>query len=145
METFPIRPLFDRVIVREVPIEDYYEQSEHVAVDLQNAFIKERSDRGVVVAIGSKVEEVKVGDTVQYDEYCMSDPIYLNPAHKNRVDLPRYWQIRVPDLKGVRVAVEAEYQRCPICKLYYTPEFYSKHPCITKEDLLETATNARVS
>ena len=103
METFPIRPLFDRVIVREVPIEDYYEQSEHVAVDLQNAFIKERSDRGVVVAIGSKVEEVKVGDTVQYDEYCMSDPIYLNPADKNRIDLPRYWQIREPDLKGIRV------------------------------------------
>lgn len=107
METFPIRPLFDRVIVREIPIEDYYEQSEHVMVDLANSHIKERSDRGVVVAAGSKVEDVVVGDTVQYDEYCLSDPIYLNPAHKNRTDLPRYWQIRVPDLKGVRVTTIA--------------------------------------
>lgn len=102
METFPIRPLFDRVIVREIPIQDYYEQSENVVVDLDNSFIRERSDRGVVVAIGNKVEEVQVGDIVQYDEYCLSDPIFLNPAHKNRTDLPKYWQIRVPDLKGVR-------------------------------------------
>ena len=102
METFPIRPLFDRVIVREIPIEDYYEQPKGVEIDLSNAHIRERSDRGVVVAIGPKVEDVQVGDTVQYDEYCLNDPIYLNPAHKNRPDLPRYWQIRTPDLKGVR-------------------------------------------
>ncbi len=101
METFPIRPLFDRVIVREIPIEDYYEQGE-IKIDLDNAHIKERSDRGVVVAAGRTVEEVQVGDIVQFDEYCLSDPIYLNPAHKNRHDLPKYWQIRVHDLKGVR-------------------------------------------
>jgi co-chaperonin GroES (HSP10) len=112
VETFPIRPLFDRVIVREIPIEDYYEQSdtvgpngERVVMDLANANIKERSDRGVVVAAGKQVQEVVIGDTVQFDEYCLTDPIYLNPAHKNRHDLPRYWQIRVPDLKGVRIAV----------------------------------------
>ena len=104
METFPIRPLFDRVIVREIPIEDYYEQSENVVIDLDNAHIKERSDRGIVVAAGRTVEEVQVGDTVQYDEYCLSDPIYLNPARNNRPDLPKYWQIRVHDLKGVRIA-----------------------------------------
>ena len=107
METFPIRPLFDRVIVREIPIEDYYEKSEIVQDDLLgNSFVKERSDRGVVVAAGRSVEEVQVGDVVQYDEYCLSDPIYLNPAHKNRTDLPKYWQIRVPDLKGVRLYME---------------------------------------
>ena len=105
MDTFPIRPLFDRVIVREIPIEDYYEKSEIVQDDLLgNSFVKERSDRGVVVAAGRSVEEVQVGDVVQYDEYCLSDPIYLNPAHKNRTDLPRYWQIRVPDLKGIRLS-----------------------------------------
>lgn len=104
METFPIRPLFDRVIVREIPIEDYYEKSDIVQDDLLgNSFVKERSDRGVVVAAGRSVEEVQVGDVVQYDEYCLSDPIYLNPAHKNRTDLPKYWQIRVPDLKGIRL------------------------------------------
>ncbi len=103
METFPIRPLFDRVIVREIPIEDYYEKTNLVNDDLLgNSFVKERSDRGVVVAAGRSVEEVQVGDVVQYDEYCLSDPIFLNPAHKNRTDLPKYWQIRVPDLKGVR-------------------------------------------
>ncbi len=105
METFSIRPLFDRVIVREIPIEDYYEQGE-IKIDLDNAHIKERSDRGVVVAAGKQVQEVVIGDTVQFDEYCLTDPIYLNPAHKNRHDLPRYWQIRVPDLKGVRVKEE---------------------------------------
>ena len=103
METFPIRPLFDRVIVREIPIEDYYEKTELMNDALLNdSRVKERSDRGVVVAIGKTVEEVQVGDTVQYDEYCLSDPIFLNPAHKNRPDLPKYWQIRVHDLKGVR-------------------------------------------
>jgi co-chaperonin GroES (HSP10) len=104
METFPIRPLFDRVIVREIPIEDYYEKSSLISDDLLNdSRIKERSDRGVVVAAGKAVQEVQVGDTVQFDEYCMSDPIYLNPADKNKIDLPRYWQIREPDLKGVRL------------------------------------------
>lgn len=106
METFPIRPLFDRVIVREIPIEDYYEKSSLISDALLNdTRIKERSDRGVVVAAGKAVQEVQVGDTVQFDEYCLSDPIYLNPADKNKIDLLRYWQIREPDLKGVRVAV----------------------------------------
>ena len=103
METFPIRPLFDRVIVREIPIEDYYEKTELMNDALLNdSRVKELSDRGVVVAVGKTVQDVQVGDVVQYDEYCLSDPIYLNPAHKNRNDLPKYWQIREPDLKGVR-------------------------------------------
>ncbi len=111
METFPIRPLFDRVIVREIPIEDYFQQPKEGDVgyvplgtnEIGASSFKERSDRGVVVAAGKAVQEVQVGDTVQFDEYCMSDPIYLNPADKNKIDLPRYWQIREPDLKGVRV------------------------------------------
>jgi co-chaperonin GroES (HSP10) len=103
METFPRRPLLDRIIVREIPIEDYYEQPEGIVVDLQNTHIRERSDRGVVVAVSDQVDGVKVGDTVFFDEFCMSDPVFLNPAHKNRPDLPKYWQIRVADLKGVAV------------------------------------------
>jgi len=98
---FPRRPLLDRVIVREIPIEDFYEQPEGVTVDLQNAHIKERSDRGVVVAVARDVDEVAIGDTVFFDEFCLCDPIYLNPAHKNRTDLPKYWQMRIADLKGV--------------------------------------------
>lgn len=122
METFPIRPLFDRVIVREIPIEDYYEKTELVNDDLLgNSFVKERSDRGVVVAAGRNVEEVQVGDVVQYDEYCLSDPIFLNPAHKNRTDLPKYWQIRVPDLKGVRIQEVDYIFRVTTANVFTTP------------------------
>ncbi len=101
---FPRRPLMDKVIVREIPLKEYYQQPEGVTVDLDNSNIRERSDRGEVVAISMKVGEsgeVKVGDTVFFDEFCLCDPVYLNPADKNRPDLPKYWQMRVADLKGV--------------------------------------------
>lgn len=108
METFPRKPVLDRIIVREIPIEEYYEQG-GVAVDLDNAHIKIRSDRGEVVAVGDCVPmggvilpmPVQVGDTVFFDEFSLNDPVYLNPAHRNRTDLPKYWQIRVGDLKGI--------------------------------------------
>src|SRR5579859_137067 len=69
---FPRKPLLDRIIVREIPIEEYYEQPEGIAVDLQNAHISARSDRGVVVAVGDCVPAggvilpmpVKVDDVV---------------------------------------------------------------------------------
>ena len=98
---FPRRPLLDRVIVREIPLEQYYEQPKGVEVDLQNSHIRERTDRGEVVAVAWGVKEVAVGETVFFDEFCLCDPVYLNPAHKNRPDLPKYWQMRVADLKGV--------------------------------------------
>jgi co-chaperonin GroES (HSP10) len=105
---FPRKPFLDRVIVREVPIQEFYEQPEGVFIDLKNQNIKERSDRGVVVAVGDCVPvggvvlpmPVQVGDLVFFDEFCLCDPVYLNPAHKARTDLPRYWQMRVGDLKG---------------------------------------------
>ena len=103
-ETFSRRPLLDRVIVREIPIAEYYEQPEGVDIDLDNAHIKERTDRGIVVAVSKQVEqdgEIAVNDTVFFDEFALCDPVFLNPAHKNRTDLPRYWQMRVADLKGV--------------------------------------------
>jgi co-chaperonin GroES (HSP10) len=107
--TFPRKPLLDRIIVREIPIAEYYEQPEGVTIDLNNSFIKERSDRGEVVAVGSCVPmggvmldmPVKVGDIVTFDDTCMVSPIYLNPAHKNRPDLPKYWLMRVADLNGI--------------------------------------------
>ncbi len=98
---FPVTPLLDRVIVREIPIEDYYEQPEGVTIALDNSNIKVRSDRGVVVAVGSACDPIQVGDTVLYDEFCLCDPIHLNPAHKDRSDLPKYWRMRVADLKGI--------------------------------------------
>lgn len=108
MDQFPRKPLLDRIIVREIPIEEYYEQPKGVDVDLNNAFIKERTDRGVVVAVSDKVDDVAVGDTVFFDEFALCDPVYLNPAHKNRHDLPKYWQMRVADLKGVAVELTVE-------------------------------------
>lgn len=103
MDQFPRKPLLDRVIVREIPIAEYYEQPEGIEIDLDNAHIKERSDRGVVVAVSDKVDDVHVGDTVFFDEFALCDPVFLNPAHKNRNDLPKYWQMRVSDLKGIEV------------------------------------------
>ena len=111
MDLFPRKPLLDRIIVREIPISEYYEQPEGVDIDLDNAHIKERSDRGVVVAVGDCVPvgavtlpmPVAVDDIVFFDEFALTDPIYLNPAHKNRHDLPKYFQMRIADLKGVDV------------------------------------------
>lgn len=106
---FPRKPLLDRIIVREIPIAEYYEQPKGVTVDLDNSHIKERSDRGEVVAVGDCVPmggvmlsmPVKVGDIVTFDDTCMVSPIFLNPAHKNRHDLPKYWLMRVADLNGI--------------------------------------------
>ena len=103
--SFSRRPILDRVIVREIPLEDYYEQSSDVNLPLDNKHIKIRSDRGIVVSVSRTAgEEVAVGDTVFFDELALNDPIYLNPADRNRHDLPKYWLIRVGDLKGVQVA-----------------------------------------
>jgi co-chaperonin GroES (HSP10) len=109
--SFPRQPLLDRIIVREIPIEEIYQQSE-VAIPLDNTAIKDRSDRGEVVAVGDCVPiggvilpmPVAVGDVVFFDEFCMCDPVFLNPADKRRSDLPKYWQLRVGDLKGVQRA-----------------------------------------
>ena len=108
---FPRKPLLDRIIVREIPIAEYYEQPEGFEIDLENAHIRERTDRGVVVAVGDCVimgaavlpMPVAAGDIVFFDEFSLADPVFLNPGHKNRTDLPKYWQMRVSDLKGIDV------------------------------------------
>jgi co-chaperonin GroES (HSP10) len=107
---FPRKPLLDRIIVREIPIAEFYEQPEGVDIDLDNAHIKERSDRGVVVAVSDQIHDVHVGDTVFFDEFALTDPVYLNPAHKLRNDLPRFYQMRLADLKGVAVEGTPEWK-----------------------------------
>lgn len=112
METFPRKPLLDRVIVREIPVEEYFQTSDLIGSDLiSNANMKVRSDRGIVVAVGHVVVmgsvslpmPVVVGDLVFYDEFCLYDPVYLNPADKYKTEGPKYWQMRVGDLKGIDV------------------------------------------
>jgi co-chaperonin GroES (HSP10) len=102
-ETFPRKPFLDRVIIREIPLEEFYQQS-MIEIPLDREQVKDRSDRGVVVAVGRHAEtEVIAGDVVFFDEFCLNDPVYLNPADKRRTDLPKYWQMRVADLKGFDV------------------------------------------
>jgi co-chaperonin GroES (HSP10) len=110
MEQFPRKPLLDRIIIREIPIEEIYQQGD-IAIPLDDVRVKDRSDRGVVVAVGDCVPmggvmlpmPVVAGDIVFFDEFCLNDPVYLNPADKRRPDLPKYWQMRVWDLKGIDV------------------------------------------
>jgi co-chaperonin GroES (HSP10) len=109
-ETFPRKPLLDRIIVREIPLEEVYEGSE-LEISLADTRRNDRTDRGVVVAVGDCVPiggvilpmPVQIGETVFFDEYALSDPVYLNPADKHKPGLPKYWQMRVGDLKGVEV------------------------------------------
>jgi co-chaperonin GroES (HSP10) len=141
METFPRKPVLDRIIVREIPIAEYYEQPKEGEVgyvplgggEIGASSFKEKSDRGVVVAVSDKVDDVHVGDTVFFDEFAMCDPVFLNPAHKNRSDLPIYWQMRVADLKGVQnpeaavEAWEAERRACKIQKEAWEAEQMLTH------------------
>lgn len=107
---FPIRPLLDRVIIRVIPIEEYFrvdDYSQHIKLDHEG--IKVLSDRGEVVSVSADVNGVSVGDIVVFDPDFAYDPIYLNPADKHRPDsgdasLPKYLEIRMPDLKGVYLA-----------------------------------------
>ena len=109
LTVFPRKPFLDRVIVREIPLAEIY-QASNLELPLDDSRRKDRSDRGIVVAVGDCVPmggvllpmPVSVGQTVFFDEYALTDPVYILPSDKNKHDLPRYWQIRVGDLKGVQ-------------------------------------------
>ncbi len=113
--TFPRKPFLDRVIVQEIPVEEVFKQS-NIEIPLNSSHIKLRADRGIVVAVGDCIVmgsvvlpmPVEVGDTVFFDEFALCDPIYLSPADVYRNDLPKYWAIRVADLKGRAVMAADE-------------------------------------
>ena len=107
---FPRKPLLDRIIIREIPLKEIYEQG-NVIVPLDDERFKQRSDRGEVMAIGDCVPmggtilpmPVKVGDTVFFEDTVLSNPVYLKPSDKNDSTLPKYYMLRVGDLLGVGV------------------------------------------
>jgi hypothetical protein len=99
---FPLQPILDEIIVREIPIREYFrvdEYSKHI--DLDNSNIKILSNRGEVVSVSQAVNGIKIGDHVQFNEFCRYAEIFLNPADKYRSDLPRYFKVRVSDLDGI--------------------------------------------
>ena len=103
---FPLQPFLDRVIVEVIPIEDYYEKSSTIEIELDRTF-SQRSDRGIVKSVGMEAEHlIEPGDTVQFDpDTAYAGLLYLNPADKNKPEKPKYLEIRVGDLLG-RVMVE---------------------------------------
>lgn len=111
---FPRKPFLDRVIVEVTPVEKFFEQSD-IAIPLDDARVKYRSDRGIVRAVGDGVAmagvfiemPVQVGDEVYFDsDNAYAGQIWLLPSDKNKSGLPEYLEIRVGDLLGRGLRVE---------------------------------------
>lgn len=99
---FPIKPLFDRVIVREIPVDDYFTDEEKKMLPLGDTRMKVRQYCGAVVAVGAEsVSGVKVDDIVLYEDTRRYDQIFLRPIDEFRAPDVTYWQIYENDLKGV--------------------------------------------
>lgn len=105
---FPIKPLFDRVIVREIPLEEYFTEEEKKLLPLDDARMKLRIRRGIVVAVGREVKETAIDDVVQFEDTAMYDPVYLRAIDELFPKHVRYWQIREGDLKGVQLFEEPQ-------------------------------------
>lgn len=101
MDQFPLKPFLDRVIVEVIPIEDYYEQSEGIKIDLDRTF-SQKGDRGIIRSVSDSIKDpIEIGDVVQFDpDTAYAGLLALNPAHLKRKDKPVYLQIRVGDLLG---------------------------------------------
>ncbi len=105
---FFLRPILDRVIIREIPLSEVLEQRGNLAIPVDDARFKGFSDRGVIEAVGDGVPmggvmmpiSLKVGDTVVVSEFGR-DQIFKNPADKYDPSLPKYFVVRVADVKGV--------------------------------------------
>ena len=100
---FPIKPLFDRVIVREIPVDEYFTADESTLLPLDDARMKLRTRRGIVVSIGKDVKEVAVDDTVLFEDTAMFDAVYLRAIDELMPKHTKYWQIREADLKGIQL------------------------------------------
>ena len=106
---FPRKPLLDRVIVQVTPIKEVFQQHSSIEIPLDDARVKYRSDRGIVMAVGDGVAmagvfiemPVQVGDEVFFDpDTAYAGRLYLLPSDQNRSDLPEYLELYVGDLLG---------------------------------------------
>lgn len=106
-QAVPLKPILDRVLVREIPIETSKIIGTHIEA---SQHYQRESDRGVVVAVGDGVAmggvflpmPVQIGDTVIMGEYGR-DKVYMRPEDEFSTDksLPTYYLMRVADLKGI--------------------------------------------
>jgi len=135
MNQFPRKPFLDRVIVEVTPVEKFFEQSS-VAIPLDDARVKYRSDRGIVRAVGDGVAmagvfiemPVQVGDEVFFDsDNAYAGQLYLLPSDKNRRDIPEYLEIRVGDLLG-RALRATEKERPSVAELEQILNSEDEHP-----------------
>lgn len=100
MSEVKIKPLGDRVVIRPLTDEEAGSKSASGIIIPDSASAKERSDQGVVVAIGpgardedgKRMEmEVKVGDRVLFKSW----------SEKMKVEKEEYWIIAESDILGI--------------------------------------------
>lgn len=98
---FPLRPILDSIIIREIPLAEFIAKIGGVDVPIDDARFKRGSDRGEIVAIARNVtDELSIGDLVIVNEYGKR-AIYLNPADEFSPDAPKYFKVRVADIDSV--------------------------------------------
>ena len=112
---FPRKPVLDRVIVQVAPLKEVFQQLSTIEIPLDDARVKYRSDRGIVMAVGDGVAmagvfiemPVQVGDEVFFDpDTAYAGRLYMLPSDQNRSDLPEYLELYVGDLLGRSLRVE---------------------------------------
>ena len=112
---FPRKPFLDRVIVQVTPLKEFFQQLSTIEIPLDDARVKYRSDRGIVMAVGDGVAmagvfiemPVQVGDEVFFDpDTAYAGRLYMLPSDQNRSDLPEYLELYVGDLLGRSLRVE---------------------------------------
>ena len=102
--TFPIKPLFDKVIVREIPVEQLFTEEDKKLMPFGHEQMKLRNRQGIVVAVGPDAEKhVQVEDRVYFEDTAMYEQVFVRPVDEFRKGIDTFWQLRVHDLKGVAV------------------------------------------
>lgn len=109
--SFPFKPILDRVLVQEDPVEE--NQIISAGIVKSQHFQKSRTYRGTVLSVGDGVPmggvllsiPVTPGDRVILGEYG-GERFYLKPEDELSTDkrAPIYWLYRVADIQGKFIA-----------------------------------------